>query len=326
MDHEKRSLQAGGYLIVFALLLRLFGGGVWDSAIRLFTRTDVTSAILFLETGRFSSRPLTQPQVTQPAPTEAAQAAEALLFSADDEAFVKVSNESGYSADVQAFLASPLAWDLKQDAPTVLIVHSHGSESYENTENYTQSSSYRTQDIGYNVVSIGARIAELLQESGIQVIHDTRMHDVPSYSGAYYSSREAVQAYLSQHPTISLVLDIHRDSATDSSGNQIVPTVSLGTQESAKLMLVVGSDAAGYTHPDWESNMSLAVKLQAQLEKQYPGICRPISFRSQRFNQDLCPGSLLIEVGSAGNTRQQALVAAEKLASTIILMAQGTAY
>lgn len=324
MEQEKRSLRIGGYLIAFALLLRLFGGSAWDSAVQFFSRSDVTSAILLLETGRFH-RPAQELQSTIPAssPTEVSQTQTPLLFSPEDEALVKVSNDSGYEADVETFLCTPLQWDLTQDAPTVLILHTHGSESYENTENYTESASYRTQDTNYNVVSIGARIAEILQKEGIGVIHDTRLHDIPSYSGAYYSAREAVQTYLAEYPSICMILDIHRDSATDSSGKQVVPTISLGQEESAKLMFVVGSDAAGYTHPDWENNMGLAVKLQAQLEKQHPGICRPINFRSQRFNQDLCPGSLLIEVGSAGNTRTQALVAAEKLANTVVAMAQG---
>ena len=70
--------------------------------------------------------------------------------------------------------------------------------------------------------------------------------------------------------------------------------------------------------------MSLAVKFQAQLEKQCPGICRPISFRSQRFNQDLSTGALLVEVGSAGNTHQEALLATDFLAQTIIALAKGT--
>ena len=65
------------------------------------------------------------------------------------------------------------------------------------------------------------------------------------------------------------------------------------------LMMVVGSNAGGRTHPDWKQNMALAAKLHAQLEKRFPGICRPISFRTERFNQDLSPGALLIEVGAA---------------------------
>jgi len=122
-----------------------------------------------------------------------------------------------------------------------------------------------------------------------------------------------------------MVLDIHRDAAEDGSGEQINYTVQTDKGESAKLMLVVGTDAGGLEHPLWQENMALAVKLHAQLQKANPDICRPISFRASRFNQDLSPGALLVEVGAAGNTRQQALVAAEILAEEILGLAKGSA-
>jgi stage II sporulation protein P len=71
--------------------------------------------------------------------------------------------------------------------------------------------------------------------------------------------------------------------------------------------------------------MAFAVKLHAQLEKQWPGICRPISFRTERFNQDLSPGALIIEVGATGNTLEEALTAAKALAEGIAALAAGTA-
>jgi stage II sporulation protein P len=89
-------------------------------------------------------------------------------------------------------------------------------------------------------------------------------------------------------------------------------------------MLVMGTDAAGLSHPDWEENLSLGLKLQAQLERQTPGITRPMSLRSYRFNQDLTPGSLLIEMGAAGNSHREALRAAEALARAIIALSKGT--
>ena len=87
-------------------------------------------------------------------------------------------------------------------------------------------------------------------------------------------------------------------------------------------MLVVGTDVR-LSHPQWPENMSLAVKLHALLERNFPGICRPISFRSQRFNQDLSPGALLVEVGAAGNTHAQALEAARVLGKTLLELSKG---
>ena len=36
---------------------------------------------------------------------------------------------------------------------------------------------------------------------------------------------------------------------------------------------------------------------------------RPVSLVPQRYNQHLCTGSLILEVGSSGNTLQEALAA-----------------
>ena len=80
----------------------------------------------------------------------------------------------------------------------------------------------------------------------------------------------------------------------------------------------------GTNHKRYEDNLSLGLKLQAQLERQVPGITRPLQLRAQRFNQDLSPGALLIEVGAAGNTHAEALLAAQELANAILFLARGT--
>ena len=64
--------------------------------------------------------------------------------------------------------------------------------------------------------------------------------------------------------------------------------------------------------------------MQALLEKENSGICRPINFRTQRFNQDLSTGAMLVEMGSAGNSREEALLSAQLLADAIIALSGGT--
>lgn len=338
MEAERRSLQVGTMVVAGALLLRLLSGGVPDAIARTLAKPEVASFLLYLETGRVirpvtpqaSPEPVTEttPEVTeiptQPEESPAPEVSAPVEFSAGNAASVNIRNYCGYEANVEKLLEKPLSWNLKQAVPTVLILHSHGSESYEKTEDYTESSAYRTLDSGYNMISVGTRVAEILESAGIGVIHDTTLHDYPSYNGSYENARSAIQDCLSQNPEICLVLDLHRDAAETADGGQFRSTVSTPRGDAAQLMLVVGSDAGGSNHPGWEENLSLAVKLNAQLEKNVPGICRDISFRSQRFNQDLSPGGMLVEVGAAGNTRQEALLAAEYLADAIIQLASGT--
>lgn len=333
MDIQRKSLRIGAAVIGCALLLRLLSGGLVGNAAQLLGNTNLASWILFFETGRFV-RPIPVPEETLPqqTPPETVVPTDPELpvptqpvFSPSDADLVALHNYAGYSVDIPAMLQQPLQWELTGDEPTVLILHTHGTESYVNTENYPESSAYRSLDINYNVVSVGTYLTRLLEKAGISVIHDQQLHDKPSYSGAYTQSRESVQAYLEQYPSIRLVLDLHRDSIEDSSGKQVAYTLSTSRGTAAKLMLVMGTDAGGLHYPNWEENLALAVKLQAQLEKNNPGLCRPLSFRSSRFNQDLSPGAVLVEMGSAGNTRQEALLSAELLANAIAGLAHGTA-
>ncbi len=325
MDTDRRVLQVGTAVIVCALLLRLLSGSVTKTGKISPVKQTAARVILFLETGRLWESPAEPIAQTLPQqPTEAATQPEEpeavktpVSFSPEDASLVSLRNTSNFSVDIAAALQSPLSWDLTGENPTVLIIHTHGTESYVNSEGYTESSPYRTLDTGYNVVSVGDRLAEALTQRGISVLHDPTLHDYPSYNGSYNLARETVSRYLAQYPSIRLVLDLHRDAVTDAGGDQVGYSLSTDAGSAAKMMLVLGSDTAGLSHPNWQENFSLGVKLHAQLEKIQPGICRDLSLRASRFNQDLMPGMVLVEMGAAGNTRQEALLSADILAQAI---------
>lgn len=326
MDIEKWSLRVGAMALAVAVLFRLGSAGVFQSAVQALATPETLAVVMFLESGRVvrlaaeeEPRPSEAVEEKQEIPQNAVAQA---VFAEADAGLVEVNSYCGYEADVPAMILKPLSWNLQQDKPTVLIVHSHGSESYKNTEGYEESSAYRTLDTDYNMISIGEELKKVLEAGGISVIHDTTMHDQPSYSASYSQSRKSVKEYLKEYPSICFVLDLHRDAVENKSGQQVAVTAKYNGTTAAQLMLVVGTDVR-LSHPDWPENMSLAVKVHAQLEKNFPGICRPISFRSQRFNQDLSPGALLVEVGSAGNTRKEALEAARVLGQTILELSQG---
>ena len=204
------------------------------------------------------------------------------------------------------------------DKPSVLIIHSHTTESYTQTQGYTYTptAAYRTLEESSNMLRVGEVLKAALESRGLQVLHDRTIHDYPSYTDAYMNSRETVKKYLQEYPSICMVIDLHRDAADTGSG-QLTTSATVNGTKSAQLMMVVGTDASGRTHDHWQKNMALAVKLHAHLEQLYPGICRPISFRKERFNQDLSPGAMLIEVGAAGDTLEEALIAANALAEAL---------
>ena len=322
---EQKALQVGAAVLTFALLLRLFSA--WEGG-----KAELGRTLLFMSTGRLAvlteaeePEETTQPQTLPTSePSEPAEAAAIPVFGEQQAQYVQVNAD--WAVDIPALLAQPLQWDLAGGQPTVLILHTHATESYEKESGYTETSPYRTLDTAYNMVSIGDRVAEILEAGGIRVLHDRTLHDYPTYNDAYVNSREAISQILEENPSICLVLDLHRNAAEDENGKQKVSSVTIDGESCAKLMLVMGSDKGSVPYPNWETNLALAVKLQAQLEEATPGLCHPIKLVTYRYNQDLCSGTLLVEVGTAGNTHAQALAAAEYLAAGILALSKGANY
>ena len=232
---------------------------------------------------------------------------------------VFISNSTDYTLDPTA-LTEPFDAVLTDEAPQILIIHTHGSEAYTPVDDseVIWSGEHRTTDSRYNVVGIGDEMARELAKAGISVIHDRNMYDYPQYSGAYDRSLESIQQYLKEYPSIRFVLDVHRDAIEDSSGNEYkVVSAIEGQGTAAQLSLVMGSDAGGLAHPRWMENLKLAVALQEQLLTQHPTLMRPMLLRGSRYNQHTTTGSLLVEVGAAGNSPDEAILAARLFARSM---------
>ena len=320
MNSKKRSTLLGAALIIFGIILG-FGVG---QLLALPLQEEKAPLRRWLP-GLF----LKQAEQTQPPPTAPVGGTwqkQAVFSVADGK---KISMQYGedcfYRPDVGQLLLQRLDWELGGGEPTVLILHTHASESYTRLtgENYVQTGDYRTLDTQYNMVALGDLLARRLEAAGIGVIHDRDIHDYPSYNNSYTNARSCVQDYLRQYPSIRVVLDLHRDALLLSDGSQFAPAVMAGGESVARLMLVVGTDGSGMHHPAWQENLAIAAKLQVLLERQCPGITRPILLRAQRFNHDLSTGAMIVEVGAAGNTLREAENAILYLADAIIALAHG---
>ena len=233
---------------------------------------------------------------------------------------VYIHNRSDRTVDPAALTACPATSITASAAPQVLIVHTHGSEAYTMPPGveYVPCSDCRTTDISCSVVRVGAEIAAVLENAGISVLHDTTLHDYPQYSGAYNRSLTTIENYLSQYPTISLVLDIHRDAVTDSSGTMYKVVSGVAGVNAAQMSFVIGTDGGGLPHPNWPENLNLAVAIQENITRDYPTLMRPITVRNSRYNQHTTPGTLLVEMGAAGNSLDEALFSARILADAIL--------
>ena len=192
------------------------------------------------------------------------------------------------------------------DEPLVLIYHTHTTESFEPyvRDNYDTSFNYRTTDPTKNAVMVGDAIQAELEAQGIGVIHAREIHDYPSYNGSYGRSRDTITPILEQYPSIKVVLDIHRD-AIGGDGVAYQPFIEVDGKEAAQIMIISGCDDGTLGMPDYMENFHFACALQSKLESDHKGFTRPILFDYRHYNQDLTNGSLLIEVGSHGNTLGQ---------------------
>lgn len=199
------------------------------------------------------------------------------------------------------------------EGPQILIVHTHATEAYTpgGRDTYVPSDNSRTLDEGQNMLRVGDEMERVFTEMGLNVLHDRTLYDYPKYAGAYSRSGAGVEEYLAKYPTIQLVLDVHRDALIGSDGTVYKVATDIDGVKTAQVMLVVGS---GKDHPDWEKNLALAAKLQKSLDTLYPTLARPMTLRQSVYNQNLTPGSLLVEVGSHGNTLQEALAGARAFA------------
>ena len=234
------------------------------------------------------------------------------------EGEVYVYNRTSFDLDSSVLRAGTVDVDLGE-GPQILIVHSHGSEAYSqyDGDTYEESDPYRTTDCTHNVVKVGEEIATVLRAYGFQVIHDTTLFDYPSYNEAYDRSQAAVEQWLEEYPTIQVVLDVHRDALEGSDG-EIYKMVSQEAGEKvAQVMLVVGSSGGGAEFPRWKDNLAFAVLLQRNLVKGYESLARPIVLRNSRYNQQLLPGSVLVEVGGHGNTLTEAIAGARLWADNV---------
>ena len=229
----------------------------------------------------------------------------------------------------------------QKNAPAVLIVHTHATEAfYEDDSEVTyfkktnpsedgnivgyylkDSAAPRSSDTSKNMVHIGEVFAETLESLGISVIHDKTLHDLNNYNGAYRSTYSSVTKYIEKHPSIQYVFDLHRDSLIKADGTKMAPSTVIDGRSTAQVMLVVGSDQSGYYHPNWRSNLSLALRYRKHLSEISDEFVRPIYLRTGRFNQQVSVGSMLLEIGSCGSTLEEAenaaVYAAQALADMI---------
>lgn len=218
----------------------------------------------------------------------------------------------------------PFGIELHSDEPQVLIMHTHATETYELADNgwYDPDFTCRSTDNSVNMTAVGAEMARVLNAAGINTVQDTTLHDYPSYNGSYERSNETVRAYLEQYPSIRVVLDVHRDAIEPASGQRVSAVAEIDGRTAAQVMIICGADNGGNL-PNFQQNLAFAAAWENAMESRYPGLTRPVLFDYRYYNQDLTTGSLLIEIGSHGNTLEQARYSGQLVGQALAALLSG---
>lgn len=234
---------------------------------------------------------------------------------------VYLKNSTGTDINIESLLNSKCSFTVeKNNQPQVLIMHTHTTESYilHDSDYYTENDDQRSLENEKNMVAIGNVFEKVLREAGIGVIHDTTVHDHPSYTGSYSRSAKTVSSDLKAYPSIKVVIDIHRDAIMRES-DKVKPIAKIDGKNAAQVMLVMGSQTGSVTdHENWQENLKFALKYQEKMEEMYPGLARAMMLNSSKYNQNLSIGSILLEVGSDANTLSEAKAGALLAANALI--------
>ncbi|MGL4739596.1 MAG: stage II sporulation protein P [Sarcina sp.] len=200
---------------------------------------------------------------------------------------------------------------LDNSKPQVLIYHSHTDEGFNVQKDFTPD---RTK----NVVGVGELIAKELEEYyGISVVHDKTKHDA-SYLTAYNRSNETLQSYKGKY-NFDMIIDLHRDgiipkeNPKSRSYYKDIVTTQMNNESLAKLMFVHSTNTQ-YA----QSSSSINQRMKQNADKLFPGLVREIKvFNKSRFNQEVMPNSVLIEVGAEVTHPEEAMNVAKYIARLI---------
>ena len=229
---------------------------------------------------------------------------------------LELNNATSYSVNLKELCAKELDFNIEKNSePQVLIMHTHTTECFNGDA--MNGETERNADESKNMIAVGEVIAQALENNGIHCVHDKTVHDYPSYHGAYTRALSTIDYNLKQYPQIKIVLDIHRDAFIYPDGSKLTVTCNQNGVATAKVMQVVGTDSLGLSHPNWRDNLTLAAKIQSAANIMYPQMMRPINLRRERFNMHMTKGSLLLEIGSNGNTIEEAKEAGGNIANVI---------
>lgn len=212
-------------------------------------------------------------------------------------------------------LSRSMKIDNTTGGPKVIIFHTHSQEEFVDST---------PGDPATSIVGMGEYLTQLLNEKGIETIHDTGVYDIINgqldRSNAYENAEASVRPIIEANPTLEVAIDLHRDGVAE--GTHLVTEIN--GKPTAKIMYFNGlsrtrtnGDIDYLYNPYIQDNLAFSLQMQLASESLYSGFVRHIYLRAYRYNLHLLPKSLLVEAGAQTNTVEEMRNAMEVLADTL---------
>ena len=225
--------------------------------------------------------------------------------------------------NVDTLLGKDMKLEKNPEQPQILIYHTHSQEEFADSVE---------GDTSTTVIGVGDYLVQLLQERyGYQVLHITDTFDIVDgqldRSAAYNYAEPVISQALQEHPTIEVVIDLHRDGVDES--KHLVTEVN--GKPTAQVMFFNGlsrtnqnGEISYLPNPYIEDNLAFSFQLEYLAKQYYPEYTRCIYLKGYRYNLHLKPRSLLLEVGAQTNTVEEAKNAMEPFADLLYKVLSGS--
>ncbi|QUW22192.1 stage II sporulation protein P [Sporosarcina sp. Marseille-Q4063] len=185
-----------------------------------------------------------------------------------------------------------------------LLYFTHNHEAYKpvtKEKNGKISVSHQSE----NIVKFGEKLKTQLAFNEIQtdILPIDNMAEVNRRGMTYHQAYKSIRPYVEEkikEVDYDIIIDMHRDSVDADK-----TTAVYKGEKYAKVAFVVGLE-----HPNHKHNRALAQQIKDEMEKLVPGITRSIIPKGGagvdgKYNQDLHPSIVLIELGGIGNSEAE---------------------
>ncbi len=257
------------------------------------------------------NRPATVHAVHPPAPTTASAMGPGPFISRSVAILAGLEGETAWPLAYYPYLQASAG----SRAAPVLVYHTHTTESFmpeiypepEARAGHDPNEDAFTENLTRSVARVGEEVTVRLREVGVDVWHLTQVHDPGGQrgrTGAYGRSRATALAARGRLGDPVIILDVHRDATT--------LTATVAGTKAASILLVVARQNRW-----WQWNYAFARNLELGLAAAAPGLSRGIRILDGRYNQDLSPMALIVEIGGADSTMDECLASARIFAAVL---------